>query len=154
MQTHGRVPPILEAGDRHAAENKRCSGDTEKNTHADNLQESATFESFLELQPFLKIRAFLRSPRSNGTFMETQSGNLAEHPRVHGSRLEAARPNIKMLQSLKADVTVSYVVVMPQNSIPPCDVQCTRVMVHLLILVHSCGYMCLPESAGSSNAAD
>ena len=46
--------------------------------------------------------------------METQRSSLAEHPRVHGSGLEAARPNIKM-PSLKADVAVAYVVVMPQN---------------------------------------
>ena len=78
-------------------------------------QESAPFESFLELESFPKIRAFLQSPRSNSSCTATQSGSLAEHPGVHGSGLEAARPNIKMLQSLKADVAVAYVVVMPQN---------------------------------------
>ena len=49
------------------------------------VQESAPFESFLGLEPFPKIRAFLQSPRSNSTCTATQSGSLAEHPGVHGS---------------------------------------------------------------------
>ena len=60
----------------------RLDGERERERE---VQESAPFESFLGLEPFPKIRAFLQSPRSNSTCTATQSGSLAEHPGVHGS---------------------------------------------------------------------